>query len=151
MSTQQVTGVNPFLREKRGSRIVVSDKEARTEDGIVFSSKWEMRVYKYLRDAFGADAFELQPSFELQPKFAGCDGKTVRGIFYKADFIFGPKRESNSSPIHEGHTVIDAKGMKDAVFKMKAKMFEFKYRQPLHLPSRVGQLKNLEKTIRAKL
>jgi hypothetical protein len=151
MYPPQETGVNPFLREKRGTRIVVSEKADRTEDGIVFSSKWEMRVYKYLRDAFGADTFVLQPSFELQPKFKGHDGKTVRGIFYKADFMFGPPRSAPEDPICDEHIVIDAKGMKDAVFKMKAKMFEYRYRQPLYLPSRVGHLKDLEKIIREKI
>lgn len=143
-------GDNPFDKQKRGSRIVVSPKEKRTEDGIVFASAWEKRVYVELRNAFGKDAFQLQPRFVLQPKFRGADGVNHREIAYVADFLFGPKRKDKSSPITGEHVVIDAKGMKDAVFKIKHKMFVYQYGQPLYLPSRVRDVKELVEFIKAK-
>ncbi len=135
-----VTGENPFSREKRGSRIVVSAKEDRTVDGIVFSSKWEMRCYKELRDAFIPGAFELQPRIELQPKFVGPSGEKIRNLEYRGDFIFGPKRNKPSDPLTDKHFLIDSKGMEDPVFKMKKKLLLFKYGQQLHTPKRVKDL-----------
>lgn len=140
-------GENPFKRAKRGSRIVVSAKEERTMDGIVFDSKWEMRVYKYLKDNFGKRAFTLQPAFLLQEGFTSVEGEKCRPIQYKGDFIFGPKRKSADSPLTAKHVVIDAKGMKDPIFKMKRKMFLYHYEQPLYLPSRVRDLEPLKKII----
>lgn len=137
------SGVNPFLKEKRGSRIVVSSKELRTEDGIVFASRWEKRVYTFLRDNFGVETFQLQPSFLLQPTFVDAEGIKRRSIVYKADFIFGPPRTHNDSPITYEHCVIDAKGMQDSVFKMKHKMYLFHFKQPLWLPARVRDLETL--------
>lgn len=137
------TGENPFLRPKRGTRIVVSSKEKRTEDGMVFDSQWEKRVYIFLRDNFGKEHFDFQPNFELQPKFTDPQGEKHRGIFYRADFLFGPPRETPASPLTEKHVVIDAKGMKDAMFKLKRKLFLCKYGGPLHLPARVRNLEAL--------
>jgi hypothetical protein len=139
----ETSGVNPFLRPKRGTRIVVSAKEKRTEDDIVFASQWEKRTYIFLRDNFGRDSFSLQPNFELQPKFQDLSGEKHRGIFYKADFLFGPPRATPSEPLTDTHVVIDAKGMKDAVFSLKRKMFLYRYGGPLHLPSRVKDLEIL--------
>lgn len=145
-----VRGTNPFDQEKRGSRIIVSPKEKRTEDGIVFASAWEKRVYVEFRNAFGRDKFELQPKFLLQPKFIGADGIKHREILYVADFIFGPKRKDKDSPLTDAHVVVDAKGMRDAVFKLKHKMFVYRYQQELHLPSRVMDVKALIVLIREK-
>jgi hypothetical protein len=144
------TGVNPFGREKRGSRIIVSAKEARTEDGVVFDSKHEMKVYKFLRDNFGRDTFELQPKFLLQESFRDTDNVLRREILYKGDFIFGPKRKAKDSPITSKHTVVDAKGMQDAVFKMKHKMFLYKYKQPLYLPRLVRDLEAIASVLESK-
>jgi hypothetical protein len=137
------TGQNPFTREKRGSRIVVSKKELRTEDGIVFASRWERRVYVFLRDNFGKESFKLQPSFLLVPAFVDADGIKRRPIVYKADFIFGPIRSTPDAPLTGEHCVIDAKGMQDAVFKMKHKMYLYAYKHSIWLPSRVRDLEQL--------
>lgn len=140
---------NPFgnARPKRGSRIVVSAKERRTMDGIVFDSMWEMRVYDHLKKAFGKRAFHLQPIFELQPGFVSNEGKKIRPIQYHADFLFGRKRRKPDSALTDKHVVIDAKGMQDAVFKMKRKMFMYHYGHTLHMPSRVRDLAPLVKEI----
>jgi hypothetical protein len=135
---------NPFQgKGKRGSRITVSAKDRRTADGIVFDSMWEMRVYLFLKENFGKRAFRLQPVFELQPGFVNKQGRKIRPISYHADFIFGRKRANVDSPVGPKHVVIDAKGMKDAVFRMKHKMFMYQYDTILHMPSRVKDLEPL--------
>lgn len=91
-------------------------------DGIVFDSKKEARYYETLllrKKAKDIIGFELQPVFELQPKFK-YGGKTIRAIRYVADFLV----------YHEGQTeIVDVKGMQTATFKLKWKMLKFKYGQ----------------------
>ena len=93
----------------------VSPKEARTSDGIVFASKWEKEAYEIIRDRIGISNFSLQPSYELQEKFRDVDGKAIRAIKYNADFL-----------LFETH-IVDTKGFETDVFKMKEKMFKFKF------------------------
>lgn len=135
-----VTGENPFEEKKKTGRILVSSKEKRTEDDIVFASGWEKRVYVELRNAFVPGAFSLQPRIELQSKFVGPDGEKIRNIEYRGDFLFGPKRVKPTDPVTSEHMLIDAKGMEDSVYKMKKKMLLFKHGQPLYTPKRVKDL-----------
>ena len=59
----------------------------------------------------------LQPQFELQPCFKR-DGKTYRKITYFADFQYKI----------DGKTYVeDVKGVKTEVYKLKKKLFLFKY------------------------
>ena len=93
-----------------------------TVDGIVFDSKHEADAYcrllLYKRANLVKD-IELQVPFELQEGYE-FNGKKIRPITYVADFVFidcdGIKH------------VVDAKGMRTEVYKIKKKMFEFKYR-----------------------
>lgn len=109
-------------KKQHQGRITRAPKEERTLDGIVFDSKWEMRVFELMRDALGADSIELQPEFILQEAFTGPDGKKVRAITYTADFLV---RRGDAS------WVVDAKGMLTEIFKRSEKMFLFRYRRPL--------------------
>ncbi len=88
--------------------------------GIRFDSKKEARRYlelKTLERAGEIANLELQPEYELQPKFKK-NGVTYRPIKYRADF----KYEDH------GETVVeDVKGMKTDVYKIKKKMFEYRY------------------------
>ncbi len=90
-------------------------------DGITFDSTKEAQFYVYLksRKRMGQIVdIELQPRFELQPKFK--KGKVShRAINYVADF-----RITHPDGRQE---IIDVKGMKTEVFKMKHKMFEYRY------------------------
>lgn len=92
-----------------------------TIDGITFASKKEAQRYQELKLMEGngdIKNLELQPRFELQPKFKH-GGKTIRAIHYVADFQY------NDS---DGRLVIeDTKGDQTAVFKLKHKMFLFCY------------------------
>jgi len=89
-------------------------------DGITFDSRGEANRYLYLKSLLQANEIsdlELQPKFELIPKFKK-NGKTHRAINYVADFKY----------IENGETVVeDYKGMETKVFKIKHKMFEYFY------------------------
>lgn len=146
-----VTGVNPFEpKEPKQGRIVVSPKEKRTIDGIVFASAWEGRCYKELRDAFKPGTITLQPKFLLQPGFKMPSGESIRPVQYFGDFMFGPERRSNQDALTDEHTVIDSKGWADSVFLLKRKWFLYVYRQPLHTPKRVKDLRDLIEFLKQK-
>lgn len=78
-------------------------------DEIKFDSKLESEWYldnKHLNPI-------LQPSFELQEAFRK-NGKLHRAITYKADFQLN-------------NEVIDVKGIETTDFKIKKKLFKYKY------------------------
>lgn len=94
-------------------------------DGIKFDSKLEAERYaqlKILERAGVIRALELQPSFELLPSFRK-NGKTWRKTVYKADFRY---------ILADGDRIIieDVKGSTAVitdVFRLKQKLFEYKY------------------------
>lgn len=93
-----------------------------TIDGICFDSKMEGQFYEYLKDKMAKGEiqnFELQPEFILQDAFMKY-GKKYKAIRYKADFMVYLNDED--------FIVYDVKGFETADFKLKKKMFEFKYR-----------------------
>lgn len=101
---------------------VSKDKEKRTYNDIVFDSILEMKFYRdiILPQVGSGDivSFELQKTYELQPKFIH-DNKTVQPIKYVADFFIIRK---------DGHEeVIDTKGMPDSVAILKRKMFWYHF------------------------
>ena len=87
-----------------------------------FDSQLEARRYRELvlmqkagiiRDLRTQVPFELQPSFKK-------GGKTIRAITYKADFVY--------IVCGTGKTVVeDTKGFRTEVYKIKKKLFEYKY------------------------
>lgn len=92
-----------------------------TIDGITFDSKMESNFYifaKQLKADGKIKDFEMQVHYEVFPAFKK-NGKTWRRIDYVADFV-----------IHHfdgSIEVIDVKGVETDVFKLKQKMFEYKY------------------------
>ena len=94
----------------------VSPKNERTVDGITFASKAEMLCYlelKQLQKRGLITALILQPRFLLVPKT-----KNKRAVYYVADFQY----------IQDGKTIVeDVKGVKTEVYKIKIKMFLWKY------------------------
>ena len=94
-------------------------------DGIKFDSKLEAERYaqlKILERAGVIRDLELQPSFELLPSFRK-NGKTWRKTVYKADFRY---------ILADGDRIIieDVKGSTAVitdVFRLKQKLFEYKY------------------------
>lgn len=90
---------------------------------IEFDSLMESKFYVYLLDLqrYGeVKSFELQKTFELQPKFKdNFSGKTIRAIEYIADFVVTLK---------SGQVVaVDVKGIETVDFKLKKKMFQYKF------------------------
>lgn len=89
--------------------------------GKVFDSKHESRDYlklKAMEDSGVIHNLQTQVSFELQPKYITKDGRKIRPISYVADFVYE----------RDGITYAqDSKGMKTDVYKIKRKMFEYKY------------------------
>ena len=94
-------------------------------DGIKFDSKLEAERYAQLKIMERAGVIrdlELQPSFELLPSFRK-NGKTWRKTVYKADFRY---------ILCEDDRIIieDVKGSTEVitdVFRLKQKLFEYKY------------------------
>lgn len=89
--------------------------------GIKFDSKAEANRYIELRTlekAGDIKQLRLQPKFELQAKYTNNKGEHIRAITYKADFSY----------IENGKLIIeDVKGMETKEFKLKKKMFEYKF------------------------
>lgn len=98
-------------------------------DGIVFASRAEGRYYEHLLDLMHdgiVESFEMQKPYTLLDKFPHPKtGKTIRAIKYVPDFevIYTDGRVE----------VVDVKGMQTDVFRMKCKLFMFRYQIPLVL------------------
>ena len=88
--------------------------------GIKFDSKMEMEYYKYLLEYWRPEEIILQPSFTLQKAFIDSRGKKQRAILYKSDF-----------QLPDG-SVIDVKGFETADFKIKKKLFLYKFAMKLY-------------------
>ena len=100
-----------------------------TIDGITFASKSEGRYYQHLlglMESGVVESFEMQKPYTLLDKFPHPKtGKTIRAIKYVPDFevIYTDGRVE----------VVDIKGMQTDVFRMKCKLFMFRYQIPLVL------------------
>lgn len=91
-------------------------------DDIQFDSKLEAKRYnelKLLEKSGEIKELKLQPSFELIPSFKK-NGKTFRKAIYKADFSY--------VDTETGETIIeDTKGYVTDLYKLKKKIFEYKF------------------------
>ena len=85
-------------------------------DGITFDSRREASRYQVLKEQEKAGEISdlrLQQRYELVPKH----GKN-RAVFYIADFVY----------VKNGEEVVeDCKGYRTDVYKLKKKIFEWKY------------------------
>lgn len=90
-------------------------------DGIEFDSKKEAEYYcqlKLLKQAGEIRDIGLQQKYTLQPGFKK-NGVKYQPITYIADFVI-----TNNDGTTE---VVDIKGVETQVFKIKRKLFEYKY------------------------
>lgn len=97
-------------------------KSKKTKVGEVeFDSLMESKFYLYLLQLHNdgiVQSFEMQVKYELQPSFRK-NGKLHRAITYIPDFVV---------TYADGHTeVVDVKGMETTDFKIKKKLFEYRY------------------------
>lgn len=116
-----------FLKKKMGDNYKKAKKRNKYNniktvvDGVEFDSIKEAEYYqklKILKRIGEIKDFGLQPRYELQPTFKKNE-VTHRSITYIADFII-----TNN----DGTTdIIDIKGVETQVFKIKQKLFEYKY------------------------
>lgn len=89
-------------------------------DGIKFDSKKEAERYLVLKDMLKnkeIESLQLQPKFLLQDSFK-YKNKTERKIYYIADFSY--KKDDKL-------IVEDVKGKRTEVYKLKRKLFLYKY------------------------
>lgn len=92
-------------------------------DGHTFDSIREKNYYiklKLLEKAGKIKELELQKEYELQPSYK-LNKKTNRKISYIADFTY---KTVDDDKLH----VIDVKGYKTDVYKLKKKLYEYKYK-----------------------
>lgn len=92
-------------------------------NGIKFDSKKEMQRYKDLELLESTDYIcnlELQKKFLLQEGYTNAKGKKIRPIYYIADFYY-------YDYIDNKWIVEDTKGVRTEVYKLKKKLFEYKY------------------------
>ena len=92
-------------------------------DGYTFDSIREKNYYiklKLLEKAGKIKELELQKEYELQPSFK-LNNKTSRKITYRSDFTY---KTTEDDKLH----VVDVKGFRTDVYRLKKKLFEYKYR-----------------------
>lgn len=115
-------------RELMGiSKPAVTTKESKYHNkkvevaGKTFDSKKESRDWlrlKSMEESGIIKSLRCQVPFELLPKYTTRDGRKIRAITYVADFVYE----------RDGCTYVqDSKGMRIDVYKMKRKIFEYKY------------------------
>ena len=92
-------------------------------DSYTFDSIKEKNYYiklKLLEKAGKIKELELQKEYELQPSFK-LNNKTSRKITYRSDFTY---KTTEDDKLH----VVDVKGFRTDVYRLKKKLFEYKYR-----------------------
>ena len=90
-------------------------------DGILFDSRKECKYYQYLKDLESAGEIsnlQLQKKYVLQDKYR-INGKAIREISYICDFYYIDSEGKER--------VVDVKGVKTPEYKIKKKLFMFKY------------------------
>ena len=108
-----------FTYEQRKSKYGANKCEY---EGIKFDSQRECERYKELKllERVGKiDNLCLQVPIELQPAYE-IDGEKRQSIKYIADFVYYDNETKTK-------VVEDVKGMRTQVYKLKKKMFEYKY------------------------
>lgn len=99
-----------------------------TYNGIVFDSNEEKEYYLLLLDRLengDIKDLEVHKPFELIPSYK-MNSKTIKALTYECDFYFYDIEL-------DMERVIDVKGFADDVFKLKKKLFDYKFRYPLGL------------------
>ena len=92
-------------------------------DNHAFDSKKEANYYlkfKIMQDAGIIRNLELQKKYVLQKSFINKEGKKYREISYIADFYYVTTKDNKEH-------VVDVKGFRTDVYKLKKKLFEYKY------------------------
>lgn len=127
--------MRPSLNSARRKASNKFGARSKTVDGIRFDSTLEAEYYVYLKALKRAGVIsklELQVKCELLPaQKHPLTGKHIRAITYIADF-----RVTYPDGSVE---YLDTKGFEKPEFKLKAKLFIAKYKQPLWLIRKSGK------------
>lgn len=95
-------------------------------DGFKFDSNRECQRYielKMMLKAGFIENLELQKRFVLQEGYT-FHGRKIQPITYIADFVYFDKEKQET-------VVEDVKGVKTEVYKIKKKLFEYRYKIPI--------------------
>lgn len=90
-------------------------------DGVIYDSKKEANRGAVLKqqERFGIiTGLERQVEFVLQPGYTNNKKEKIRPITYKADFVYQKENQKY---------VEDVKGFKTPEYRLKKKIFEYKY------------------------
>jgi len=93
---------------------------------------------KLLQRAGEIKNFQEQVVFELQPTFKNKQGKAVRKIEYTPDFVYFDNK-------FKCLVAEDSKGFKTESYKIKAKLFQFKYPEYMFIETGLSKYKKKEK------
>lgn len=113
----------PVLTGRANTETMSKYNNKKTRIGkYTFDSKKEAERFVFLKSRLDRGEIEklaLQVPFELQPAFTDAEGHKHRAITYIADFVY----------IERGKWIVeDVKGYKTEVYKIKKKLFDFKYK-----------------------
>lgn len=110
-----------MLNNKKSKQSKYKNKKV-VRDGIRFDSAKEGNYYlklQLMQESGLIRDLELQKKFVLQKGFK-LNGKTRREISYISDFYYFDIKQDK-------WVVVDIKGFKTDVYKLKKKLFEYKY------------------------
>ena len=100
------------------------------KEDLIFDSNKELRFYLVFKDRQKrGEIFNLQrqKKIEIQPAFTDSSGKRHRAISYIADFYYlETKRDNNGEFIDYIAHVVDVKGYKTEVYKLKRKLLAYR-------------------------
>ena len=129
----RIKNTSPIIeKEVKDDKVLGCEKKSKyganktIYDGIKFDSQREANRYaelKLLEKAGRIENLQLQVIYELQPAFEFL-GNKIRAINYVADFVYFDKRTNET-------VVEDVKGMKTPVYKLKKKLFEYRYKMEI--------------------
>ena len=121
---KNISQIEPEKSKYKNKKIII--------DEIKFDSTKEGKRYIELKQKEKQGEISnlrLQVKFELQPSFK-INGKTIRAINYIADFVYEAKIiDTEDDEFCEYKKVVeDTKGFRTEVYKLKKKLFEYKYK-----------------------
>jgi len=119
-----------LIDNPRSKYNVSKNKQDRTcQSGHIHNSQKECEYCEKLRlmqrNGY-IDRYDVEVRFELQPAFWSLPGKRVDPIGYRADFVVYHNGIIKQEGVHE---IIDVKGMKTQVFRIKWKMLQYSLRK----------------------
>ena len=121
-------GLAPKASKYNNDKPTYYDPELK--ETLTFDSKKEFEYYLILKDREKRkEIYDLrrQVKILIQPSFTTPDGKTIKEIFYIADFTyFTQTYDDNGLFSHNVFHVVDVKGCKTDVYKLKKKLLAYR-------------------------